>query len=67
MLFRWTTPNPPRAILSPCIGVCQMGEDGYCNGCHRTLEEIAGWATMLEAERSRLMDQELPRREARRG
>lgn len=29
---------------SPCISVCRMSDDTtYCEGCWRTLEEIAGW------------------------
>jgi len=31
------------AVVSPCINVCKM-EAGFCIGCHRTLDEIAGWA-----------------------
>src|SRR3546814_2672788 len=31
--------SPFRAVLSPCIGVCTMAEDGYCDGCHRTRSE----------------------------
>ena len=33
-------------------------------GCHRNLAEIAHWAGMDDDERARLMDYELPRREA---
>ncbi len=54
-------------ILSPCIGICSLDEEGYCEGCFRTGEEIAGWAAMSEAERCRWMDEVLPEREARRG
>ena len=28
-------------ILSPCIGICSLDEEGYCEGCFRTGEEIA--------------------------
>ncbi|MBZ4194473.1 MAG: DUF1289 domain-containing protein [Candidatus Contendobacter sp.] len=32
--------NPP----SPCIGVCVMNlQTRWCEGCFRTLDEIAGW------------------------
>jgi len=62
MLFR--SPPPPKAVMSPCIGVCQMGADGLCEGCFRTLDEIAHWSMLSDAERLRLMEQELPRREA---
>lgn len=52
-----------RAVLSPCIGVCELDERGYCRGCHRTGDEIARWLQMGDDERLRLMEHELPRRE----
>jgi len=54
----------PHPILSPCIGICRLGADGYCEGCLRTGEEIASWLAMGERERRRLMDEVLPQREA---
>jgi len=33
----------PAAPQSPCISVCNIGPRGWCSGCYRTLEEIAGW------------------------
>src|SRR3546814_9768345 len=42
--------SPFRAVLSPCIGVCTMAEDGYCDGCHRTSTEIASWLHMDRSE-----------------
>lgn len=56
-----------RAVLSPCTGVCTLGEDGYCLGCHRSGAEIAHWLQMGDDERLRLMETELPLREAARG
>lgn len=55
---------PFRAVLSPCVGICTMRDDGLCAGCLRTLDEIARWGTMGDAERLRLMDDVLPVREA---
>ena len=54
-----------RAVLSPCTGVCNLGEDGLCEGCHRTSSEIADWSHMNDDERLRLMEAVLPLREAR--
>jgi predicted Fe-S protein YdhL (DUF1289 family) len=56
--------SPFRAVLSPCIGVCTMAEDGYCDGCHRTSTEIASWIHMDDDARLRLMEDVLPEREA---
>jgi len=36
---------------SPCIKVCQIDLGGWCRGCSRTLNEIAGWRDMSNAER----------------
>lgn len=33
------------AVPSPCISVCRMdASTGWCEGCLRTIEEIAGWS-----------------------
>jgi predicted Fe-S protein YdhL (DUF1289 family) len=55
-----------RAIPTPCIGVCQLGPDGLCDGCFRTGNEIAAWSQMSDEQRLRFMDEVLPEREARR-
>ena len=46
---------------SPCIGVCAMGQDGYCLGCFRTLDEITRWLSFSEGERRRIVEA-LPQR-----
>ena len=56
-----------RAVLSPCIGVCSLADDGLCDGCHRTGAEIARWSQMNDDERLHLMESVLPERESRRG
>nr|WP_145549147.1 DUF1289 domain-containing protein [Variovorax boronicumulans] len=38
-------------VASPCVSVCRMGADGLCEGCLRTLEEIAAWSRMDDAGR----------------
>lgn len=55
-----------RAVLSPCVGVCALDDDGLCLGCHRTSAEIARWIQMNDDERLRLMETVLPDRESRR-
>lgn len=55
--------NSP-AVLSPCIGVCELGEDGLCRGCRRSGQEIAQWTGYDDAQRARLMDEILPARAA---
>ena len=55
-----------RAVLSPCIGVCSLNDDGLCDGCHRTSAAIARWPYMDDDERLRMMETVLPERESRR-
>lgn len=44
------------AIESPCILVCVMdSQTGFCLGCARTLDEIAGWSMMDSDERRAVM------------
>ncbi|MFB2551681.1 DUF1289 domain-containing protein [Ensifer soli] len=61
---------------SPCILVCSIDlASGYCFGCGRTRDEIAGWMGYTDAERRALMAvlparvatlERRPRRETRR-
>lgn len=54
-------------MKSPCVKVCQMDpQRGLCLGCARTLDEIARWASMSDAERERIMAA-LPSRKAKAG
>ena len=49
-------------MKTPCVKVCQMDPRlGLCLGCKRTLDEIARWGMMSDAERERVFA-ELPRR-----
>jgi predicted Fe-S protein YdhL (DUF1289 family) len=56
--------NAPKPILTPCIGVCVLDASGFCQGCHRSIDEIARWGTMSDQERALLMNQVLPQRSA---
>lgn len=55
-----TTPSP----LTPCVGICRLGAAGYCIGCRRSMNEIARWRDLDDAERTRLMRDVLPHRHA---
>lgn len=40
-------------VPSPCVSICRMDPaSGLCEGCCRTIEEIAAWS-QLDAERKR--------------
>lgn len=55
----------PQPVLSPCVGICHLDDNGLCVGCFRSGEEIAGWLGMSRVERAHLMNVVLPQREAR--
>ncbi len=43
-------------MKSPCNKVCVMdAENRYCRGCRRTLDEIARWSQMSDAEREAVL------------
>ena len=54
---------PPVTIVTPCTGICAIGDDDLCRGCARTLDEIAAWGTMTPDQRDDVMAA-LPRRQA---
>jgi uncharacterized protein len=45
-------------IPSPCVNVCQMDAlTGYCRGCLRTIDEIAGWLDFSNEEKLAVLEQ----------
>ena len=43
---------PVHVVASPCVNVCRMdAATGWCEGCLRTIDEIADWASMPDARR----------------
>jgi predicted Fe-S protein YdhL (DUF1289 family) len=55
---------PVRRIESPCINICVMDDaTGWCAGCGRTIDEIAGWSNGPESWRDAVMAM-LPKRMA---
>jgi predicted Fe-S protein YdhL (DUF1289 family) len=63
-------------MISPCILICSIDiQTGYCFGCGRTRDEIAGWIDYSDLERQAVMEalpsrletvERKPRRETRR-
>jgi len=42
-------------VPSPCISVCRMhAASGWCEGCLRTLVEIAAWSTLDDVGKRRV-------------
>ena len=48
----------PTMIKTPCVEICTLdARSGLCLGCGRTIDEIARWTAMSEAERARVMSE----------
>jgi uncharacterized protein len=57
--------DPAPVIASPCVRICVVdGASGLCVGCLRTLNEIASWGALSDAERAEIMAA-LPKRRGR--
>jgi hypothetical protein len=41
---------------SPCVGICRIDENGYCEGCLRTMNEISRWPLMSTHERAAVFE-----------
>ncbi len=53
-------------VASPCNNICRMDPaTGLCEGCYRTLDEIAAWSSLSHEEKRAVLAQ-LPARQARR-
>ena len=54
-----------KPITSPCIRICSVNpETKHCDGCYRTLPEIAKWSRFSDEERDMILA-DLPLREER--
>lgn len=56
-----------QGVASPCVSVCRMDEArGQCEGCFRTIDEIAHWGLFDDDEKRAVLAQ-LPARRAAAG
>ena len=45
-----------RRLQSPCTGVCLIDEQtGFCQGCLRTLDEVAAWGSSTVSQRLEIL------------
>ena len=52
-------------VASPCINVCKMDEpSGFCEGCFRTIDEIACWSGATREEKLAVLAKLEPRKRA---
>lgn len=43
---------PSQPVPSPCVSICRMdAASGLCEGCLRTLDEIAAWGALPEPDK----------------
>lgn len=64
--------SPPQVaatatVPSPCISVCRIDPaTGWCEGCYRTIDEIAHWGVLDDGEKATVWAELRRRRAARR-
>ena len=52
-------------VASPCIDICRIDQTtGWCEGCARTIEEIAGWRGLDDAGKREVLARLPARRES---
>jgi len=57
---------PQDDVASPCNNICRMNPaTAVCEGCYRTLDEIAAWSGLSHEEKRAVLAQ-LPARRAQR-
>ncbi len=57
--------RPESPVASPCTNVCRMDvASGWCEGCWRTLDEIAAWGTLDDDGRRAVLARLAQRRAA---
>jgi len=55
LLARGRSIKPGEDVPSPCMSVCRMeAATGLCEGCLRSLDEIAAWSSMDDAGKRRV-------------
>ncbi|WP_105604012.1 DUF1289 domain-containing protein [Cronobacter sakazakii] len=42
-------------VPSPCLGICQSDERGYCRGCMRSRDERFNWQKMSDSQKQEVL------------
>ncbi|ADP12518.1 conserved uncharacterized protein [Erwinia sp. Ejp617] len=42
-------------LSSPCKGICEVNERGYCRGCWRSREERFSWMTFSDTQKREIL------------
>lgn len=43
-------------IPSPCKGICEVNNRGYCKGCYRSREERFAWNSFTNTEKRKVIN-----------
>ncbi|NQY65817.1 MAG: DUF1289 domain-containing protein [Alteromonadaceae bacterium] len=54
-------------VPSPCIGICQSDEKGYCLGCMRTRDERQSWIDLNLDDKQKLIKRCIQRKKRKEG
>ncbi len=53
----FTTRAALHAVPSPCVAVCTLNPaNDFCDGCQRTIAEIAGWSAFSNDEKRQVWE-----------
>ena len=42
-------------LQSPCRGICQSDDRGFCRGCYRSRDERFNWQTMTNGQKQEVL------------
>jgi len=43
------------SVPSPCVGICQVNNRGYCQGCYRSRDERFNWQAMTADQKRQVI------------
>lgn len=49
-------------VPSPCVGVCQSDDKGYCKGCYRSRDERQQWISLTSDDKQKVIKRCIQRR-----
>jgi len=44
-------------VETPCIGVCELDDNGFCFGCYRSVDQIQTWPHLDDDEKQIIIQQ----------
>lgn len=57
-LFRAASVTAASTVSSPCVSICRIdAATGWCEGCLRTIDEIAQWSSYSDEQKRTVLAQ----------